>query len=92
MLVYFKLIIGILAWIPFYPFDTIKTIIQVQIRRERAMTQYEAVKMVLNDSGVNGLYKGIVPCLIRAFITNAIILYSNELTRIRLHPFFMDVH
>ena len=74
-----------------YPFDTIKTIIQVQSLSERTMTQLEAFKMVLNDSGVNGLFKGLMPCIIRAFITNAVIFYSNEVIHQVADPYLKKV-
>ncbi len=77
----FKLMIaggisGVVTWFASYPFDTIKTMIQGE---KEKMTQNYAFRKVLNQSGINGLFVGLKPALIRAFFTNAIIFYSNNL-------------
>ena len=74
------------SWVIDFPFDTIKTNIQIQIRYQRKLTQREAIKMIMKKSGVFGFFNGLQACSIRAFLVNAVILYSNELMHSLLEP------
>jgi solute carrier family 25 carnitine/acylcarnitine transporter 20/29 len=68
---------GVLSWAVSIPADVIKTRIQ-----------YGAVKggflfcanQILNQEGVHGLFRGAVPCLLRAFPVNAVIFFGYEET------------
>lgn len=58
---------GMLAWGSIYPLDTIKT----RLQSGRASSIRHAMNM-------GGLWNGIRPCLVRAFITNSIGFYVYE--------------
>ena len=62
---------GILCWLPFYPIDQIKTRIQTQSfnnNKNGMMTMREAFhQLYVQEGGVKRLYRGLTPCLIRAF-------------------------
>ena len=74
-----------------YPLDTMKTIIQVQNLGERTMTQFEVIKLISKRSGVKGFFKGLSPCVARAFIVNSVVFYSNEVLHEMLNPCFIKV-
>jgi hypothetical protein len=67
---------GVITWFASYPFDTLKTIIQGE---KRKMRQLEAYRLVMKQSGMAGLFLGLKPALIRAYFSNAIIFYTNDL-------------
>lgn len=69
-----------------YPLDTMKTIIQVRNLSERTITQLEAFRMISQQGGINGFFKGLAPCALRAFIVNAVVFYSNEIMHGILFP------
>jgi solute carrier family 25 carnitine/acylcarnitine transporter 20/29 len=71
---------GVCAWLSTYPFDTLKTIIQVNTDK-KTLTQLEAFNILKKNTNSNfiSLYNGLSPTLFRSFYTNAVIFYSNEL-------------
>jgi len=63
---------GMICWFPFYPIDQIKTRIQTQsfsgassTRKMLSMT--EAFRQLMKEGGVRVMYRGLTPCLVRAF-------------------------
>jgi len=76
-------IAGITAWLAIYPLDLIKSKIQTNLT-----TQYlpghrgilQCSKQVLKDAGFKGLFKGLMPALIRSFPVNCASILSYELT------------
>jgi solute carrier family 25 carnitine/acylcarnitine transporter 20/29 len=75
---------GILAWGVSYPFDTMKTIIQ---GRDGEIKQYALLKELVCNSGINSLFKGLSPALVRAFFVNAAVFYLNEILHLYLDKF-----
>jgi len=73
---------GVMSWLLTYPIDTIKTQIQVQKTEDRTITQYEAYNHIKNIYGIKGFFRGVYPCLLRAFLVNAVIFYTNEITHL----------
>ena len=69
---------GILSWLNCYPFDPIKTLI---ITSEEHITQYRAFKIIMKEKGVRGLFVGINPVILRAFIVHSTIFRVNEICR-----------
>jgi solute carrier family 25 (mitochondrial carnitine/acylcarnitine transporter), member 20/29 len=71
---------GVLTWFITYPFDTLKTVIQTDYDK-KTLSQLEAYKKLVreNNSRFFILFKGLTPTLVRAFFSNAVIFYTNEM-------------
>lgn len=67
---------GIAAWLPCYPQDVIKSVIQ---SHETRLTVLEASRKIYKTSGVKGFFKGFTPTMIRAFPANAATFLGYEL-------------
>ena len=67
-----------ITWGSTYPFDTVKTIMQGSKCGEN-LKQMEVFNTLIYNYGIVSLYKGLTTTLIRAFFTNAVIFYVNEL-------------
>ena len=67
---------GIAAWLPCYPQDVIKSVIQ---SNESKLTIFEASKLIYKNSGLKGFFKGFTPTMIRAFPANAATFLGYEL-------------
>ena len=66
---------GVTFWTGIFPLDVIKSRIQVDPEAGRPL---EILRSVLKDRGIAGLYKGLAPCLIRAFPSTASLLATYE--------------
>lgn len=71
---------GAFAWAPIFPIDMVKTRIQTQPKYAK-MNVLHALKEIARVEGINALYKGFSPALIRAFPTNAGLFFGVEYTR-----------
>jgi hypothetical protein len=71
-------IAGISYWLPMYPVDIVKSKAQVEDMKYPFLRTTQAI---LSSEGIGGLYHGLVPCLVRAFIANAVLFMAYELTK-----------
>lgn len=55
-----------------------KTVIQ-GIKTEKTPSQLSVFNTIINENGTKGLFKGISPTLVRGFLVNGIVFYSNEM-------------
>lgn len=65
---------GLGFWGPTYPLDVIKSTIQADSpdpAKRRFRTMGDAARHIYSTHGLGGFYKGVTPCLIRAFPANA---------------------
>lgn len=67
---------GIAAWLPCYPQDVIKSVIQ---SNESKLTIPQATSKIYKTSGFKGFFKGFTPTMIRAFPANAATFLGYEL-------------
>lgn len=61
---------GVLAWWTIWPLEFIKTRVQCQYGGDAKLSTLQRLKMVFNEVGVKGLYRGIGPGSMRAFVGN----------------------
>lgn len=62
--------------------DLVKTLIQTDSETNpKYRGFFDCVRQVVRAEGVRGLYKGIGPCLARAFPANAVTLLAYEWTK-----------
>ena len=66
---------GIMCWVSSYPIDTLKTIYQSDNKLSLIQTHHQIIK----NKGYIGYWKGLFPCLTRAFIANGCTFYLYEL-------------
>ena len=86
------------AWTVTYPCDVVKSIIQTNpgvYRRHRYIPDggfFDCWNRTLMLQGWRGLWKGLVPCLARAFPVNACAFYAYEYTSqwMKTNPVFSD--
>ena len=69
---------GMCLWISIFPFDVVKSRIQIESSRE-SMTS--VLRKVVHQEGVKGLYKGLTPTLIRTFPSTGALFVAYEYTK-----------
>eukprot|EP00177_Eucheuma_denticulatum_P008215 GFKZ01014951.1.p1 GENE.GFKZ01014951.1~~GFKZ01014951.1.p1 ORF type:complete len:312 (-),score=37.65 GFKZ01014951.1:537-1472(-) len=73
---------GLAFWIPCYPIDFCKTLIQTDnVNNPRYSGLMDCMRQTVKAEGVAGLYKGIGPCLARAFPANAVTFLAYQWTK-----------
>lgn len=73
---------GAMAWGIVYPLDVVKTLRQASSEFTSSRQIYQHI---VGKQGIAGLYKGFVPCVIRAFPSNAVLFYFYELVIVVYH-------
>ncbi len=68
---------GIAAWLPCYPQDVIKSVIQSS--SDTKLTISQASRRIYQTAGLKGFFKGFTPTMIRAFPANAATFLGYEL-------------
>ena len=74
---------GMASWIPNYPVDLVKTRMQLDgaFATERQYhTSWGCFKTIWKKGGVKSLYRGLSPCLLRAFVNSAVLFVAYEST------------
>lgn len=66
---------GICLWTSIFPFDVVKSRIQIESSRE-SMTS--VLRKVVRQEGVRGLYKGLTPTLLRTFPSTGALFVAYE--------------
>lgn len=68
---------GVVSWIIILPLDVVKSHFQMDYDRRRYRGLWDCVRTIYRAGGLSAFYAGLVPCILRAFPTNAIILTVN---------------
>jgi len=66
-----------------------KTVIQSNLITKQARGQLDVIREIRHLSGVNALFNGLAPTLIRGFLVNCIIFYVNEICHTNLDIYFI---
>lgn len=70
---------GICLWLAIFPFDLIKSRIQVENSK---LSLVAMLSKIVREEGARKLYRGLTPTLIRTFPATAALLFTIEQTRI----------
>ncbi|XP_043502402.1 congested-like trachea protein isoform X1 [Polistes fuscatus] len=71
---------GIATWLVSLPADSVKTRLQISPMGTYPRGVRSIFPIIMKEGGILGLYRGVIPVLIRAFIANAVCFYSLEFT------------
>ena len=72
---------GVVAWSIVYPSDVIKSNQQIY---HNNMSIYWTMRNIIKTRGFRGMYAGLVPTLVRAFVANAALMAGIEMGNITL--------
>lgn len=81
----FGAISGSCFWTISYPFDVVKSRIQADdISNRKYKSIASTISIIYQNSGINGFFKGIVPCLVRAPLGNSLTFLTFEFVSSKL--------
>lgn len=69
---------GMCLWTSIFPFDVVKSRIQVESSRKKMIV---ILRKVLREEGIRGLYKGLTPTLLRTFPSTGALFVAYENTK-----------
>jgi len=70
---------GCANWLVALPFDVLKT--RTQQSDTSTTSSLALVRTLIQTDGIKGLYRGLLPALLRAFPANAACFYGMEFSR-----------
>jgi solute carrier family 25 carnitine/acylcarnitine transporter 20/29 len=70
---------GCASWIPVFPIDTVRTLVQTQYDGESSESGWDIAQKVYRDRGIGAFFDGISPRLMRAALANAVTFYFYDL-------------
>ena len=76
---------GMATWASHYPLDLVSSRMEASVAlgaKRRSMTGH--FRQIYAESGVRGFYRGLGPCLLRAFPVNAAIFVTHDFVRSKL--------
>lgn len=74
---------GLGMWLTCYPLDVVKSRMQsdaLDPAQRRYASTIGCYRSILTQEGIRGFYRGLAPCIVRAFPVNAITFATYELT------------
>ncbi|CAG2118327.1 unnamed protein product [Medioppia subpectinata] len=69
---------GICLWTSIFPFDVVKSRIQIESSRDKLVT---VLMRIVRTEGVRGLYSGLTPTLLRTFPSTGALFVAYEYTK-----------
>lgn len=69
---------GVCLWTSIFPFDVVKSRIQIESSREPML---KVMAKVVKQEGVRGLYKGLTPTVLRTFPSSGALFVAYENTK-----------
>ena len=74
---------GVASWVAILPLDVVKSHFQTDFDGRKYRGLVHCFRSVYGAGGLLAFYAGLVPCVVRAFVTNAVILtVNNECLRV----------
>lgn len=68
---------GCASWVPVYPIDVVKTIIQ-STEGDRIVDVWETTETLYKREGINGFWNGITPKMLRAAINHSVTFFTYD--------------
>ena len=81
-------ITGLITWTINYPVDLVKTRIQldgVDGKNRQYKNSWDCFMKAWKEGGVRSLYRGLIPCYVRAFTNNSFLFVAVEISKRGLH-------
>lgn len=75
----FGALTGMASWIPVYPIDVVKTLVQANDGSSEGGSALEVTKQLYNDRGIRGFFDGLTPKMLRAAINHSVTFYIYDL-------------
>ena len=75
----FGALTGMASWIPVYPIDVVKTLVQANDGSSEGSSALEVTKQLYSDRGVRGFFDGLTPKMLRAAINHSVTFYIYDL-------------
>jgi len=73
---------GMATWASHYPLDLVSSRMEASVALgAKRMTMTDHFKQIYASDGIRGLYRGLGPCLLRAFPVNAAIFMTHDLVK-----------
>ncbi len=69
---------GICLWTAIFPFDVVKSRIQIESSREKMLS---VLLKIYKKEGITGLYNGLTPTLLRTFPATGALIVAMEYTK-----------
>ena len=76
---------GMATWASHYPLDLVSSRMEASVALgAKRMTMTGHFRQIYAESGIKGFYRGLGPCLLRAFPVNAAIFVTHDFVRSKL--------
>lgn len=69
---------GMAAWLPVYPVDVVKTLVQNSDGKE-TYTSFEVTKKLYQEGGVGAFFDGLTPKMLRAAVNHAVCFFVYDI-------------
>lgn len=74
----FGAVTGCASWIPVYPIDVVKTLVQASDGSQN-VSALEITKQLYNDRGIRGFFDGLTPKMLRAAVNHSVTFYIYDM-------------
>merc|ERR1712125_254607 len=69
---------GMASWIPVYPVDVVKTLVQNSDGKE-TLSSFQVTKTLYEEGGVGAFFDGLTPKMLRAAVNHAVCFYVYDI-------------
>ena len=73
----FGAVTGCASWIPVYPIDVVKTLVQASDGSQN-VSALDITKQLYNDRGIRGFFDGLTPKMLRAAVNHSVTFYIYD--------------
>lgn len=70
---------GMASWIPVYPVDVVKTLVQNSDGSDGAVSSFEVARQLYEERGIEGFFDGLTPKMLRAAVNHSITFFVYDI-------------